>query len=80
MIRIENLSKSYKDIQALKEVSLNVSKGELFSYLGPNGAGKTTTIRILLWLTRLSSGNAYLNGFHIEKEQLQAKKQSGLVP
>jgi ABC-2 type transport system ATP-binding protein len=80
MIRIENLTKYYKNIHALKGVSLEVPKGEIFAYLGPNGAGKTTTIRILLGLTKLSSGNAYLNGFHIEKEKLQAKRQSGLVP
>lgn len=80
MIRIENLSKYYKNIHALKGVSLHVEEGELFAYLGPNGAGKTTTIRILNNLTTLSSGNAYLNGFHIETHKLQAKQQSGLVP
>ncbi len=80
MIRIEHLTKYYKKTNALKGISLHVPQGELFAYLGPNGAGKTTTIRILTGLTRLSSGNAYLNGFHIEKEMLQAKKECGLVP
>ncbi|MCP4353349.1 MAG: ABC transporter ATP-binding protein [Desulfobacterales bacterium] len=80
MIKIENLSKFYKDVHALKDVSLHVAEAELFAYLGPNGAGKTTTIRILLGLARLSSGNAYLNGFHIEKQEINAKKQCGLVP
>jgi len=60
--------------------SLHIPAGELFAYLGPNGAGKTTTIRILTGLTRLSSGNAYLNGFHIENDKIQAKRQCGLVP
>ncbi|GBC59816.1 ABC transporter [Desulfonema ishimotonii] len=80
MIRIENLTKHYKEVHALKGVSLHVPAGELFAYLGPNGAGKTTTIRILTGLTRLSSGDAFLNGFHIEKNTLAAKKQFGLVP
>jgi len=80
MIRIEQLTKYYKKTHALKGISLHVPEGELFAYLGPNGAGKTTTIRILTGLTRLSSGNVYLNGFHIEKEMLQAKKECGLVP
>jgi ABC-2 type transport system ATP-binding protein len=80
MIRIENLSKRYKNIHALKAISLRVSPGELFAYLGPNGAGKTTTIRILTGLTNLTSGNAFLNGFDIEKQTLDAKKQCGLVP
>lgn len=55
-------------------------KGELFAYLGPNRAGKSTTIRILTGLTKLNSGNAYLNGFHIEKGALEAKRQCGIVP
>lgn len=80
MIRIENLSKYYKNVHALRAISLHISEGELFAYLGPNGAGKTTTIRILTGLTRLSSGSAYLNGFHIEQQTLDAKKQCGLVP
>lgn len=80
MIRVENLTKNYKKIKALKGVTFHVPKGDLFAYLGPNGAGKTTTIRILLGLTKLTSGNASLNGFNIEKQKIQAKRQSGLVP
>jgi len=80
MIRIENLSKFYKNIHALKSIKLHVHPGELFAYLGPNGAGKTTTIRILTGLTKHSSGDAYLNGFNIKKESLDSKRQCGLVP
>ncbi|CAN2039464.1 ABC-2 type transport system ATP-binding protein [Candidatus Magnetomoraceae bacterium gMMP-15] len=80
MIRIENLSKNYKEIQALKKINLHIPKGELFAYLGPNGAGKSTTIKILTGLTKHSSGHAYLNGFNIEKNDLQAKMQCGVVP
>jgi ABC-2 type transport system ATP-binding protein len=80
MITIENLVKHYRDVQALKGVSLQVREGEIFAYLGPNGSGKTTTIKILTGLTRPTSGDAYLHGFHIEKQTLQTKRQSGLVP
>ena len=80
MIRIEKLSKRYQDVQALKGIDLHVHPGELFAYLGPNGAGKSTTIRILTSLTRRSSGDAYLNGFHIEREAIEAKRQCGLAP
>ncbi len=80
MIAIHNLVKRYKNITALNGVSLEVPPGELFAYLGPNGSGKTTTIRILIGLTRATSGDAYLNGFHFERESLQAKRQVGLVP
>lgn len=79
MIRIEKLEKTYGTVAALKGVDLKVESGELFAYLGPNGAGKTTTIRILTGLTRLTAGNAMLNGHDIEKQTLAAKKQCGLV-
>jgi ABC-2 type transport system ATP-binding protein len=80
MIRIENLTKRFKQLEALKGINLHVKQGELFAYLGPNGSGKTTTIKILTGLAVPSSGNAWLHGFHIEKEGLQAKRQCGLVP
>lgn len=80
MIRIERLSKTYKTTHALKAINLHVYEGELFAYLGPNGAGKTTTIRILTGLSKSSSGDAYLNGSHIEHDTLEAKRQCGLVP
>ena len=80
MIRIEKLCKHYQNMQALKAIDLHVRPGELFAYLGPNGAGKTTSIRILTSLTRRSSGDAYLNGFHIERDAIEAKRQCGLVP
>jgi len=47
MIKVENLTKSYGAVQALKEVSFQVNPGEIVGLLGPNGAGKTTTIKIL---------------------------------
>ncbi len=80
MIRIENLNKTYKTVQALKDVSLEVNQGELFAFLGPNGAGKTTTIRILTGLTRLSSGTVSLNGFDVGNRSVESRRQCGLVP
>ena len=80
MIRIENLSKDYKTVHALKGVTLHIPKGELFAYLGPNGSGKTTTIRILTGLTIPGKGKACLNGYSIQTDPLQAKMQCGLVP
>jgi ABC-2 type transport system ATP-binding protein len=80
VIRIESLKKHYKSVEALKGIDLRVGPGELFAYLGPNGSGKTTTIRILTGLARATSGDAYLHGYHIERESLQARRQCGLVP
>ena len=80
MIRIENLTKNYRTIQALKGVNLRVNEGELFAYLGPNGSGKTTTIKILTGLANPTSGDAYVHGYHVVRETLEAKRQCGLVP
>lgn len=80
MIRIENLKKNYRHIEALKGINLSVGEGELFAYLGPNGSGKTTTIKILTGLAVPTSGDAWLRGFHVEREGLQAKRQCGLAP
>ena len=80
MIRIENLKKNYGATAALKGIDLSVSPGELFAYLGPNGSGKTTTIRILTGLTKLSQGRATINGYDIEKNPLDVKRQCGLAP
>ena len=79
MIRVKDLKKSYRDVHALNGVSFQVSPGELFAYLGPNGAGKTTTIRILTGLTRRTAGDAWLGGFHIDRDALRAKREFGLV-
>ena len=80
MIRIEHLNKTYKTVQALKDVNLEVKQGELFAFLGPNGAGKTTTIRILTGLTKLSSGTVSLNGFDVGNRSIESRRQCGLVP
>ena len=80
MIHITDLNKTYKSIHALRDVNLEVNRGELFAFLGPNGAGKTTTIRILTGLTKLSSGTVRLNGFDVEDRHIDSRRQCGLVP
>jgi len=62
-ISIRDLSKSYGSIEAVRGISLDVARGEVFGFLGLNGAGKTTTIRILLDLLRPTRGSAQLFGF-----------------
>lgn len=62
IIRVEKLSKNYKTLKALDEVSLSIKEGELFGLLGVNGAGKTTLIRILSGLAKKSGGDAVVNG------------------
>ena len=79
-IRIENLTKKYKDVVAVDELDLSVHKGEVFSLLGVNGAGKTTTIKMLSCLTRPTSGNAFLNGKSICRDAAEVKSVIGVSP
>ncbi len=79
-IRIENLTKKYKDVVAVDTLSLSVHKGELFSLLGVNGAGKTTTIKMLSCLTQPTSGDAFLNGKSICKDSAAVKSLIAVSP
>lgn len=79
-IRIENLSKRYKDVLAVDNLNLIIEQGELFSLLGVNGAGKTTTIKMLSCLTRPTGGDAFLNGKSICKESHLVKKIIAVSP
>ena len=79
-IRIEGLTKKYKDIVAVDNLDLSVRKGELFSLLGVNGAGKTTTIKMLSCLTQPTSGDAFLNGKSINKDTATVKSLIAVSP
>ncbi len=79
-IRIEGLTKKYKDVIAVDNLSLSVREGELFSLLGVNGAGKTTTIKMLSCLTQPTSGDAFLNGKSICKESADVKGLIAVSP
>ncbi len=80
VIRAEGLFKKFGQNVAVDGVSFSVEEGEVFGYLGPNGAGKTTTIRMLVGLTRPTSGEATLNGVSILKDPVRAKETVGVVP
>ena len=79
-IRIENLTKKYKEVVAVDDLSFSVERGELFSLLGVNGAGKTTTIKMLSCLTKPTSGDAWLNGKSIVKEPEAVKSIIAVSP
>lgn len=80
MISIDRLTKYYGSFQALKEVTLNISKGEFFGFLGPNGAGKTTTIKILTGLAKPSDGRVTIDGLDVVREPLKTKSIVGYIP
>src|SRR5579862_1848781 len=79
-IEIRNVKKRYKDLQALKGVSLTVEEGEFFGLLGPNGAGKTTLISILAGLARADEGSISVRGHDVVKDFRGARRALGVVP
>ena len=79
-IRIENLTKKYKDVVAVEGLNLSVARGELLSLLGVNGAGKTTTVKMLSCLTRPTGGDAFLYGKSICREAAEVKSIIAVSP
>ncbi|MFX0005035.1 MAG: ATP-binding cassette domain-containing protein [Candidatus Hodarchaeota archaeon] len=79
-IEFRNISKKYKDLLALNDVSFTINKGDVFGYIGPNGAGKTTTIKILVGLITEFSGKVYIYGKDIQKDHKDLHKLIGYHP
>ena len=81
IIRIQNLSKTYATgFQALRNVNLDIRRGEIFALLGPNGAGKTTLISILCGIVTPSAGQASVDGHDIIADYRASRSMIGLVP
>lgn len=74
------LSKSFKDVKAVSDVSLRIDPGEILGLLGPNGAGKTTTISMICGLIQPDDGSVQVAGFDIRSETGQALRSMGVVP
>jgi ABC-2 type transport system ATP-binding protein len=80
IIDTKSLTKKYKNIIALDNLNLQVSRGEIFGFLGHNGAGKTTTVNILTTLLAPTSGSAKICGFDVNKDSLEVRKRIGYLP
>lgn len=80
ILRANNLVKKFGDLTAVDDVSFEIYEGEIFSLLGPNGAGKTTTISMLSTLLTPTSGDAMINGFSINNDNMQVRNYIGIVP
>jgi ABC-2 type transport system ATP-binding protein len=81
VISVSNLSKTYASgFKALKNVSLDIQRGEIFALLGPNGAGKTTLINIICGIVNLTSGGVAVDGHDIVKDYRASRSLIGLVP
>ncbi len=80
MIKIDHITKKYDDIEALKDVSFEVKKGQLYGLIGPDGAGKTSLFRILTSLLIPTKGKASLKGFDTVKDYKEIRKIVGYMP
>lgn len=80
MIEIKNLTKSFGNMTAVDNISLQAKAGEIFGLLGPNGAGKSTTINCISGLVASTEGSISINGFNVSGQAVKAKQSLGLVP
>ena len=78
-VKVQNLTKKFGDFTAVDDISFEVKKGEIFGFLGPNGAGKSTTIRILCGIIGPTSGEGFVHGYSILKEQGSIKRTTGYM-
>lgn len=79
MIQVRKLSKSFKKVDAVKEVSFNVKKGTVFGLLGENGAGKTTTLRMLATMLKPTNGTATINGVDLVEDPEKVRGLIGIL-
>jgi ABC-2 type transport system ATP-binding protein len=80
MIEVQNLTKRYGPVTAIRDVSFAVAPGEIVGFLGPNGAGKSTTMRILACFIPASGGSARVAGYDVFRESLEVRKRIGYLP
>ena len=79
ILTIEEFTKSYKDVIAVQDLTLEVERGEIYGFLGPNGAGKTTTIRTILNFVSPTSGNISVFGLDSVRDSIEIKKNIGYL-
>ena len=80
IIKIDKLTKKYDDFYAVRDLSFEVEKGDVFGFLGHNGAGKTTTINILTTLLKPTKGSIRIAGYNVLNDEMNVKKLIGYVP
>ena len=80
MIEVRNLVKRFGDIEALRDVSFSIPKGQVVGFLGPNGAGKTTALKIITCYLPPTSGSVSVGGKDVREHSLEVRKNFGYVP
>jgi ABC-2 type transport system ATP-binding protein len=78
-ITVRNLTKKFKEINAVDDISFDVKRGEIFAFLGPNGAGKSTTIKMLTTLLEPTKGEIIINGFNSKNDKDSVRHSFGIV-
>ncbi len=80
LVRVEHLSKRYRSILALNDVSFDIRKGEIFGYIGPNGAGKTTTIKAMVGILTAFEGDVSIDGRSVRGDRVELNRALGYLP
>ncbi|HSR57949.1 MAG TPA: ATP-binding cassette domain-containing protein, partial [Candidatus Binataceae bacterium] len=80
MIEVKNLTKSYGNFVAIRDVSFTAERGSILGFLGPNGAGKTTTMRIITGFMPATSGTVLVDELDVFNESLEARRKIGYLP
>ena len=80
MVRIENLSKNFGQVKAVKSISFELKDGEIVGFLGANGAGKSTTLKMITGYISPTAGNVHVDGMNIIDDHLEIQKQIGYLP
>ncbi len=80
MIEVKGLTKYYKQIKAIEDVSFTVEKGDIVGFLGPNGAGKTTTMKIITGFMPPDKGTAIIGGYDVFENPMEVKRRIGYLP
>ena len=80
MIKVDNLSKNYDDVKAVKSISFELQDGQVVGFLGANGAGKSTTLKIMTGYISPTSGNVYYGNRNIQDDTSDIQKDIGYLP
>ena len=80
MIRVENLTKNYGPVKAVKSISFDLNDGQVVGFLGANGAGKSTTLKIMTGYISPTSGNVFVNDLNIQEDTSEILKDIGYLP
>jgi ABC-2 type transport system ATP-binding protein len=79
-VKLENVSKSFGNIQAVKNLDMQIDAGTVFGFLGPNGSGKSTTMKMIMGLLKADSGRLNVYGIDVSRSPWEVKKIVGYVP